>query len=115
MEDDLLYHNQNGYQSVQQFPYTDNNTEILLNPSQELGYKFVDINAETQLSVMKLQTTSANGTHRSTNSTFILIRSKRKNLSIKTEAHVTKLLVENEMNRAVGVEKLQRLQTTRLN
>ena len=105
MENNPLYHNQNGYQSVQQFPHTDINTEILLNASQELGYKFVDINAKNQLGVMKLQTTSANGTRQSTNSAFIRpIRSKRKNLAIKTEAYVTKLLVDNKTNRAIGVE-----------
>ncbi|KAF3430197.1 hypothetical protein E2986_06483 [Frieseomelitta varia] len=48
--------------------------------------------------------TSANGKRQSTNSAFIRpIRSKRKNLTIKTEAYVTKLLID-KTNRAIGVE-----------
>ncbi|CAD1468056.1 unnamed protein product, partial [Heterotrigona itama] len=116
VEDSPQYHNQNGYQSVQQFPYTDINVEILLNAWQELGYKLVDINAENQLDVMKLQTTSANGTRQSTNSAFIRpIRHKRSNLTVKTETYVTKLLVDHEKKRVIGVEYASGNNQTKLN
>ena len=49
--------------------------------------------------------TSANGTRQSTNDAFIRsIRYKRKNLTIKTEAYVTKLLVDSKTKRVIGVE-----------
>ncbi|KAK9294322.1 hypothetical protein QLX08_011028 [Tetragonisca angustula] len=116
VEDNPQYHNQNGYQSVQQFPYTDINIEILLNAWQELGYKYVDVNANDQLGAMKLQTTSANGIRQSTNYAFIRpIRSKRKNLTIKTESYVTKLLVDHKKNRVTGIEYTSRNNRTKLN
>ena len=105
MEDNPLYHNQHGYQSVQRFSYIDINAEILLNAWQELGYDLVDINANNQLGVMNLQTTSANGRRQSTNNAFLRpIRRKRRNLTVKTEAYVTKLLVNYNTNHVIGVE-----------
>ena len=116
MEENPLYHNQNGYQSVQQLPYSDINIEILLNAWQELGYKIVDVNAKNQLGVMNLQTTSANGTRQSTNHAFIRpIIGKRKNLTVKIEAYVTKLLIDNITKRVIGVEYASRNNRTKLN
>ncbi|KAF3430486.1 hypothetical protein E2986_07082 [Frieseomelitta varia] len=116
VEDNPLYHNQHGYQSVQRFSYVDINAEILLNAWQELGYKVVDVNAKNQVGVMKVQTTSANGTRQSTNNAFIRpIRSKRKNLTIKTESYVTKLVVDNKTKRVTGVEYTSGNNRTKLN
>ncbi|KAF3430490.1 hypothetical protein E2986_13928 [Frieseomelitta varia] len=116
VEDNPLYHNQHGYQSVQRFSYVDINAEILLNAWQELGYKVVDVNAKNQLGVMKAQTTSANGTRQSTNNAFIRpIRSKRKNLTIKTESYVTKLVVDNKTKRVTSVEYTSGNNRTKLN
>ncbi|KAK9299907.1 hypothetical protein QLX08_007211 [Tetragonisca angustula] len=116
VEDNPLYHNQHGYQSVQRFPYTDINVEILLNAWQELGYELVDINANNQLGAMNLQTTSANGTRQSTNGAFIRpIRRKRRNLTVKTETYVTKLLVDYKTNRVIGVEYTSANNRTKLN
>ncbi|KAK9294320.1 hypothetical protein QLX08_011026 [Tetragonisca angustula] len=110
------YHSQGGYQSVERFPYDDINNHILLNAWHELGYEFVDINANNQLGVMNLQTTSANGTRQSTNDAFIRpIRCKRRNLTIKTETYVTKLLVDNETKRVTGVEYTTGNNRTKLN
>ncbi|XP_043522749.1 glucose dehydrogenase [FAD, quinone]-like isoform X1 [Frieseomelitta varia] len=118
VEDNPLYHNTYGYQSVQEFPYTDDNVEIILNAWQELGYKLVDVNGNNQLGVMNLQTTSANGTRQSTNSAFIRpIRRERKNLTIKTEAYVTRLLVDSKTKCVLGVEYASTTETneTKLN
>ena len=116
MEANPEYHRQGGYQSVERFPYIDINTEILLDAWQELGYNLVDVNAENQLGVMNLQTTSFNGTRQSTNSAFIQpIRCERKNLTIKTESYVTRLLVDNETKRVTGVEYASVNNRTKLN
>ncbi|KAK9299915.1 hypothetical protein QLX08_007218 [Tetragonisca angustula] len=99
------YHRQGGYQSVERFPYDDKNNDIILKAWHELGYEYVDVNAETQLGIMYLQTFSANGTRQSTNKAFIQpIRCKRKNLTIKTETYVTKLLIDHETKNVTGVE-----------
>lgn len=64
---------------------------------------YVDVNAETQLGVTHLQSTAKHGGRMSTNRAFIRpIRKKRKNLTVITEAHVTRVLIEK--NHAVGVE-----------
>ncbi|XP_043512688.1 glucose dehydrogenase [FAD, quinone]-like [Frieseomelitta varia] len=100
------YHSEGGYQPVERFPYIDDNTKILLDAWQELGHEPVDANANSQLGVMRLQTTSARGTRHSANSAFVRpVRHARENLTIKTRAHVTKLLTGNIGTKHVtGVE-----------
>ncbi|CAK9805393.1 Glucose dehydrogenase [FAD, quinone] [Anthophora plagiata] len=99
------HHREGGYQSVERFPYTDMNTEILLNAWQELGHESVDANANKQLGIMELQTTSAHGSRQSTNTAFLRpVRRKRKNLTIETQAHVTRLMMDTTKKRVTGVE-----------
>lgn len=101
------YHSQGGYQNIERFPYTDTNTEILINAWKELGFDLVDANAEKQIGVQRHQMTSAHGTRQSTNGAFIRpIRHKRQNLVIKTRAHVTKIQIDPRTKRAIGVEYL---------
>ncbi|XP_076653430.1 glucose dehydrogenase [FAD, quinone] [Halictus rubicundus] len=99
------YHNQGGYQTVERFPYTDIATEVLMNAWKELGQDYVDANTDQQLGLMHLQTTSIHGMRQSTNGAFIRpIRRKRRNLIIETQAHVTRILIDHETKRAMGVE-----------
>lgn len=66
---------------------------------------YVDVNAENQIGVTHLQSTARHGERMSTNKAFIRpIRKKRKNLTVHTDAHVTRVLIEKK--RAVGVEYL---------
>lgn len=72
---------------------------------QEVGLHYVDVNAESQIGVTHLQSTSKHGQRMSTNRAFIRpIRKKRKNLTVLTNAHVTRVLIEKK--RAVGVQFL---------
>ena len=115
MKENPRYHSQGGYQSVERFPYDDINNHILLNAWHELGYEFVDINANNQLGVTILQTTSANGTRQSANKAFIQpIKCTRKNLTIKIESYVTKLLVDSKTKRVTGVEYISGNNRTKL-
>lgn len=68
----------------------------------------MDVNADDmQLGVMHLQMTQYGGMRMSTNSAFIRpIRYKRKNLVIKTQAHVLKVLI-NSNKEAYGVEYME--------
>ncbi|KAF3430483.1 hypothetical protein E2986_13915, partial [Frieseomelitta varia] len=96
--------------------FNDINNDILLSAWQELGYELVDVNANNQLGVMNLQTTSANGTRQSTNKEFIQpIRCERKNLTIKTKLYITKLLVDNKTKHVTGVEYTSGNNRTKLN
>ncbi|XP_076385048.1 glucose dehydrogenase [FAD, quinone] [Megachile rotundata] len=105
VKENPYYHNQGGYQTVERFPYSDPNTDILLSAWQELGLVPVDANTDQQLGVMRLQMTSLHGTRQSTNSAFIRpIRRKRKNLTVQTQSHVTRLLTDSVTKRVTGVE-----------
>jgi len=65
----------------------------------------VDVNAESQIGVTHLQSTARHGERMSTNKAFIRpIRRKRKNLTVITEAHVTRVLIDKK--HAYGVEYL---------
>ena len=69
-----------------------------------MGFKNVNVNGEEQLGATKLQTTTKDGKRQSTNSAFIKsIRTKRSNLDIRTNAHVTKILINKESKKAIGV------------
>ncbi|XP_075217855.1 glucose dehydrogenase [FAD, quinone]-like [Lycorma delicatula] len=99
------YHGKGGYQTVEWFPYVDPNTPYLIKAWRELGYEEHDLNGEEQLGVMHLQSTSRHGERLSTNGAYIRpIRKKRRNLTIMTEAHVTRILIDPGKKRATGVE-----------
>lgn len=56
---------------------------------------------------MEVQTTSIHGRRQSTNGAFIRpIRHKRQNLIVKTQAHVTRVVIDPKTKRATGVEYL---------
>ncbi|XP_033220896.1 glucose dehydrogenase [FAD, quinone]-like [Belonocnema kinseyi] len=105
VRDHPKYHGTGGYQSVQRFPYSDLNTNIIIDALQELGYNKTDANGEIQLGIMDHQWTSRNGERQSTNAAFIRpIRNKRSNLFIKTESYATRVLIDQQTKRAFGVE-----------
>lgn len=102
------YHGKGGYQTVEWFPYVDPTVPHLIEAWREKGLDEVDVNAETQIGVMHLQSTGRHGERLSTNGAFIRpIRKKRKNLKILTEAHVTRVLLKPDKDKkhtAYGVE-----------
>ncbi|KAL0269007.1 UNVERIFIED_CONTAM: hypothetical protein PYX00_010754 [Menopon gallinae] len=102
------YHGVTGFQPVGRFPYLDTNVRVLVDSWRELGLKEVDVNADDmQLGVMHLQMTQHGGMRMSTNSAFIRpVRYKRKNLVIKTQAQVLRVLI-NSAKEAYGVEYMQ--------
>ncbi|XP_043465866.1 glucose dehydrogenase [FAD, quinone]-like [Leptopilina heterotoma] len=104
------FHNKGGYLTVEKFPHTDINAQLLTKAWQEMGYKYVDVNANnSQIGVMNIQTTSLNGRRQSTNSAFIRpIRHKRRNLYIETEAFVTKVKIDPATKKTIGVEYINK-------
>jgi choline dehydrogenase len=102
------YHHRGGYQTVERFPYQDNNIRLLIDAWKELGYPEADMNADSQLGVMLYQHTSRHGERLSTNGAFIRpIRRKRRNLTIRTQAHVTRILIDQHTKQAFGVEYIR--------
>ena len=105
IEENSKYHQTGGYLSVERFPYTSPDAKILLQGLEEFGLKQIDINGESQLGSTNAQTTSKNGSRQSTNVAFIRpIREKRSNLFIRTKAFVTKILIDPNTKKALGVE-----------
>ncbi|CAG9861852.1 unnamed protein product [Phyllotreta striolata] len=102
---DPRYHGKGGYQTVERFPYQDENTIGLLRSYQELGLPEVDQNSEQLIGTMLMQHTSRDGERLSTNGAFIRpIRTKRRNLTVRTNAHVTRILIDPKTKTAYGVE-----------
>ncbi|RZF42119.1 hypothetical protein LSTR_LSTR006712 [Laodelphax striatellus] len=111
------YHGKGGYQTVEWFPYVDPTAPWLIKAWRELGYEEHDLNnGEDQLGVMHLQSTSRHGERLSTNGAFIRpIRKKRKNLTVMTEAHVTRVIIDPVKKKATGVEYVKDGITTVIN
>ncbi|XP_051156130.1 glucose dehydrogenase [FAD, quinone]-like [Leptopilina boulardi] len=99
------YHGTGGYLSVQRMPYIDPPAKILLQALQEIGYNGTDFNGENQIGSMQVQATSKDGSRMSANAAFIRpIREKRRNLFIRTNSRVVKIIIDTETKRAIGVE-----------
>ena len=99
------YHDTGGFQTVEYFPYTDPNSNILIEAWEELGYKNIDPNADQHIGLLRYQTTSKNGQRQSTNGAFIRpIINQRSNLFVKTDAYVTKVIIDPKTKRTSGVE-----------
>lgn len=102
---DRKNHGTHGYQNVERFPYQDENIFALLEGWKELGLPETDVNTENQLGVMLLQNTARDGRRESTNSAYIRpVRYQRKNLVVRTQSHVTRVLIDPKLKKAFGVE-----------
>lgn len=81
---------------------------MLVKAFQETGFPLTDFNGENQIGTMITQTTSKDGKRMSTNAAFIRpVRKKRRNLTIRTNAHVTKVFIEPYKKEAYGVKYVQ--------
>ncbi|KAF5275244.1 hypothetical protein FQA39_LY06904 [Lamprigera yunnana] len=101
----FFYHRKGGYQNVEYFPYQDKNVFAIIDAFKELGLPEVDQNSDELIGVSLLQGTVRDGERQSTNDAFIRsVREKRNNLVIKTNAHVSKLIIDKGSKTAVGVE-----------
>jgi choline dehydrogenase len=82
---------------------------VLIDAWLELGYPNIDVNAVgTQPGVTLYQHTSRHGERVSTNVAFIRpIRQRRRNLTIRTQAHVTRVLIDPNTKHAFGVEYIR--------
>lgn len=104
MNRDPYRHGVGGYQSVQRYPDGDD-FHPLMSAFKELGYKETDPNGINQLGVFKMQFTYSHGSRQSTNGAFIRpIRGRRSNLEIITNAYATKIIIDPNEAKAVGVE-----------
>lgn len=102
---DPYYHGFGGYQTVEIFPYQDSNVYPLIDAYKELGLEEFDQNTDRQIGTSLLQHTTRDGERLSTNGAFIRpIRNKRDNLDVRTNAQVTKVLIDPHNKIAIGVQ-----------
>lgn len=102
------YHGTEGPLNVERFPYADKNVIALLKAFHEIELPITDLNGANQIGTMITQTTSKDGKRVSSNAAFIRpIRGKRSNLVIKTNAQVTKILIDPYTKIAYGVKYKQ--------
>ncbi|KAJ9594658.1 hypothetical protein L9F63_027355, partial [Diploptera punctata] len=101
-------HSKGGYQTVEWFPYQDDNIQVIVDSWKALGFPELDVNADSQIGVMVTQHTSRHGERLSTNAAFIRpIRRKRTNLTVRTQSHVTRVLIDPRTKHAFGVEYIR--------
>lgn len=90
---------------MQRFYNLDENTQIMLDALQELGYNKTDPNSEQQIGAVENQFTAKNGVRQSTNAAFIRpVRKQRSNLIIKTHTYVKRVIIDPKTKRAIGVD-----------
>ncbi|KAJ8928734.1 hypothetical protein NQ314_018669, partial [Rhamnusium bicolor] len=102
---DKKFHGTNGEMNIEYYPYQDKNVFHLLDAYKELGLNEFDQNSNRQVGTSLMQHFLKDGKRFSANAAFIRpIRGKRKNLFLKTNAFVTKLLIKPETRTTYGVE-----------
>lgn len=99
------YHNTRGPLKVGKFPYYDKNAGLLIKAFRDAGHPERDVNAAEQIGVMKVHLTQKDGLRMSTNRAYIRpIRDFRRNLVIKTESRVLRVIIDHHTESAIGIE-----------
>nr|CAI5856040.1 unnamed protein product [Callosobruchus analis] len=101
---DSGYHNKDGPLGVSDLPYRTKSATVFLEAAQEAGYPYVDYNGKHEIGTSYAQTTMRNGLRSNAEISFLRPVRHRKNLTIRREAHVTKILIEPATKQAYGVE-----------
>ncbi|PSN44249.1 Glucose dehydrogenase [FAD, quinone] [Blattella germanica] len=99
------YHSTGGFLPVGQFPYKDDNVQILEKSFLDMGYNSVDLNSDDVEGFAEIQATQKNGERRSTNKAFLEpIRKDRPNLTVVTNVRVIEILIAPEKKTAYGIK-----------
>ncbi|CAH2098032.1 unnamed protein product [Euphydryas editha] len=99
----VIYHGAKGEQYVSRYPYIDEPSLMLTEAFNQKGLPLTDYNGAHQVGTMQAQAFSLSGERVSTNTAFIQpIRDKRKNLIVKTNSEVLKILIDDN-KKAYGI------------
>lgn len=98
------YHGTDGPLVVQQFPYQPQFVEDLLRAGEEIGYRVGDLNGSNQTGINVAQMMVEDGIRASTPRMYLRPNHDRKNLVIKINSRVTRVLINEQSKRAEGVE-----------
>lgn len=103
------YHSEKGLLPISRYIYSDIPTIMTTEAFNQKGLPLIDFNGASQLGTMVAQNTlNSYGQRASANSAFIRpIRYKRKNLTVRTESEVTKILIDPKTKKAYGVKYMK--------
>ncbi|KAF0766819.1 glucose dehydrogenase, partial [Aphis craccivora] len=98
------YHGENGLLSVSDVPYRTPIAKAFVDAGSQIGLPIIDVNGEKQIGINYLQVTMKDGRRCSTNTAFLLPTKKRLNLHVKKYSTVTRIIIEKDTKKAIGVE-----------
>jgi len=101
---DTKYHSTGGYMAVSYPSFHTPLAEAFLEAGKETGQRIIDYNGETQTGFSFVQTTTKNGTRWSTSRAFLHPIRKRKNLHVMKGSMVTKIMIDPNTKKTIGVE-----------
>lgn len=93
-----------GYLTVQDSPYNTPIGPAFLQAGEEMGYDIVDVNGDQQTGFAFFQFTQRRASRCSAAKAFLRPARLRKNLHVALFSHVTKIIIDETSNRAIGVE-----------
>ncbi|KAJ9585729.1 hypothetical protein L9F63_002519 [Diploptera punctata] len=98
------YHNIGGDLTVERFKFSDPVISNIVSAAKELGYpENLDFNGETMIGFGKLHATIRNGRRCNSAKAFLVPAKDRSNLHVAKFSQVTKILIDPETKRVIGV------------
>jgi choline dehydrogenase-like flavoprotein len=97
------FHGKNGPVTVSESTYKSPAARAFVEAGIELGYPYVDYNGPSQIGFSFLQATIENGIRKSSNAAYLYPIRKRKNLHVRKNSRVTKLLIDENSKKVYGV------------
>uniref|UniRef100_A0A182IRC6 Glucose-methanol-choline oxidoreductase N-terminal domain-containing protein n=1 Tax=Anopheles atroparvus TaxID=41427 RepID=A0A182IRC6_ANOAO len=115
VEVDQGYHSTEGPVNVEFSPFLSEQGKLFLKAAQDAGYAQVDYNGRSQYGVSQVQGTTVLGQRTSAYNAYLEpVLLQRKNLALRTNSFVTKVLIDPASRRAFGVEYLRHNVTRRV-
>lgn len=99
------YHGKGGPVTISNINYKSTSAKVFVKAGIERGFSYVDYNGPEQIGFSYLQATIKNGERQSTNTAYLHTIRNRRNLHVKKNSHVTKLLIDENKN-VYGVQFL---------
>lgn len=97
------YAGKKGPVTISNINYKSETSKAFIRAGIEKGFNYVDYNGPQQVGFSYLQATINNGTRQSTNVAYLYPIAGRKNLHVKKNSHVTKLMIDGD-KKVIGVE-----------
>lgn len=101
---DAGFHRKGGLLSIEELAYKSPLARRFVNAGHDLGYPVRDLNGKYQIGFNFHQLTMKGGLRHSTNVAFLYPARKRKNLHVRKNSYVTRVLFDETGSRAIGVE-----------